>query len=318
MINRKCTIFRNVVSILLIRSLIISSLMTTPVSAQELLNLPVPGTMLHLSEEFIPVYLRGMTVYPEDPFKMDFIIDSGDADFDKADLAKKQEIERLVKYFLASMTVPQGDLWVNLAPNESDRIIPDELGKTELGRDLLAQDYLLKQISASLFHPESSPITHHLSLDNFNYDILSRIWIAPDTATIYEKDNTVYIVDSKLKVFLKDEKNGNTKQGIVDNFLTILEKEINTGKNFAKLRQIYHSLILAKWYKQTIKNSIINVKYSDKNMTNGIEIVDKQIKERIYQRYMEAYKKGAFNYIKDEYDALTPITNSKKIFFRWF
>ena len=42
----------------------------------------------------------------------------------------KQESNRLVKYFLAAMTIPQDDLWVNLSPYEENRIIPDELGKT--------------------------------------------------------------------------------------------------------------------------------------------------------------------------------------------
>ncbi len=55
---------------------------------------------------------------------------------------------------MTSLTVPEGDLWVNLSPYEPDRIVPQALGQTEMGRDLLAQDYLLKQITASLMNPE--------------------------------------------------------------------------------------------------------------------------------------------------------------------
>jgi hypothetical protein len=43
---------------------------------------------------------------------------------------------------------------VNLSPYESDRIIPEGFGFTEMGRDLLAQDYMLKQLVASLIYPE--------------------------------------------------------------------------------------------------------------------------------------------------------------------
>ena len=33
--------------------------------------------------------------------------------------------------------------------------LQDDFGKTEMGRDLLAQDYILKQITASLIYPEN-------------------------------------------------------------------------------------------------------------------------------------------------------------------
>ena len=64
------------------------------------------------------------------------------------------ESKRLINYFLASLTVPENDLWVNLSPYEKDRIVPEPLSKTELGRDLLPQDYILKQLTASLMYPE--------------------------------------------------------------------------------------------------------------------------------------------------------------------
>ena len=67
----------------------------------------------------------------------------------------KKEGERLIKYFLASLAIPEKDLWVNLSPYEKDRTIPRALGQTEMGRDLLAQDYMLKQITASLIYPEN-------------------------------------------------------------------------------------------------------------------------------------------------------------------
>jgi len=44
-----------------------------------------------------------------------------------------------------------------------------------------------------------------------------------------------------------------------------IEKEVNTGKNFAPLRQIYQALILAKWYKKTIQNGLLDAVYTNKN-----------------------------------------------------
>ena len=128
-------------------------------SAQELV-LPAPGTRIALSPSFNPPILKGIKVHPDNPFRFDFILDKGDMDpvipakAGIQDMALKQESEKLIKYFLASLTVPEKDLWVNLSPYEKDRIVPQSFGLTEMGRDLLAQDYLLKQITASLIYPE--------------------------------------------------------------------------------------------------------------------------------------------------------------------
>ena len=42
--------------------------------------------------------------------------------------------------------------------------------------------------------------------------------------------------------------------------------------------------------------------YLDQNKIKGIELADKQAKEKIYNYYLEAYKKGVYNYIKEEKD----------------
>ena len=40
--------------------------------------------------------------------------------------------------------------------------------------------------------------------------------------------------------------------------------------------------------------------YVGKNKISGVTSRDKTLKEQIYQRYIAAYKKGVFNYIKEE------------------
>ena len=40
--------------------------------------LPVPGTMVNLSPAFHPQLLKGIKIYPKDPFRLDFILDRGD------------------------------------------------------------------------------------------------------------------------------------------------------------------------------------------------------------------------------------------------
>ncbi|MEW5894402.1 MAG: hypothetical protein AB1650_01400 [Candidatus Omnitrophota bacterium] len=326
--NRFSTAVR-FISVFLLTTFVSTTILPPGYSQSIGLSLPTPGTMVSQSPAFVPVLLKGMTVHPENPFEFDFIIDSGHEKFKQEDL--KKESERLVKYFLASMTVPQNDLWVNLSPYEKDRIIPEELGKTELGRDLLEQDYILKQLTATMMYPEEElgkkfwERVRKLAKDKYGIteiptDTFNKVWILPETATVFEYENTVYITDAHLKIMLDTDYFAMTKTEdqrpqtevrelsesvIREIILPEIEKEINTGKNFATLRQIYHSLILAKWYKQTVKNSIMSQVYIDKNKIAGIDINDPQMKEKIYDRYMQAYKKGVFNYIKEDYDELS-------------
>ena len=122
-------------------------------------RLPAPGVMVHLSPSFNPPILKGLKVHPDHPFRFEFIMDVGDdlKSFPKGRVMNpplREESTRLIKYFLASLTIPDKDLWVNLSPYEKDRIIPQRFGLTEMGRDLLAEDYMLKQITASFIYPE--------------------------------------------------------------------------------------------------------------------------------------------------------------------
>src|SRR3989339_400270 len=321
-------------------SFIFCSVIPGPGFAQSIamLNLPLPGAMVTISLPFVPVLLKGMTINPDDPLKFNFIVDSGNTDFDKAQV--EEESQKLIKYFLASMTVPKDDLWVNLSPYENDRIIPEELGRTELGRDLLAQDYILKQLTASLMYPEDElgkefwkriyeKAQAQYGTTDIPVDTFNKVWILPEQATVYENGNTVYVVNSKMKVMLDSDyqammqKTNSVGASLADahdkNAIDIseqaqgqslqkyseivreiilpeIEKEVNEGKNFAPLRQIYHSLILAKWYKETIKNSLLSEVYVDQNKTAGVELDDKAFKEEIYEQYMQAYKKGGFGF----------------------
>ena len=144
--------------IILVSFLITSVIGPLPAYAQEDFRLPVPGVMVRLSPPLDPPILKGIKVDPNNPFRFDFILDVGDGS--KPSLngrvmnpPLRTEFEKLIKYFLTSLTIPEKDLWVNLSPYEKDRIVPQEFGQTEMGRDLLAQDYILKQITASIIYP---------------------------------------------------------------------------------------------------------------------------------------------------------------------
>ena len=73
-------------------------------------QLPVPGTMVGVSGSFVPLALKGLIVNPQKPLEFQFIVDTGRGPQDTASV--KDQANQLVKYFLAGLTIPEGDLWV--------------------------------------------------------------------------------------------------------------------------------------------------------------------------------------------------------------
>ncbi|MBF0490440.1 MAG: hypothetical protein HQL15_07435 [Candidatus Omnitrophica bacterium] len=252
----------------------------------------------------------------------------------------------MIKYFLASLTIPEKDLWVNLSPYEKDRIVPEFFGQTEMGRDLLAEDYMLKQITASLIYPEDEvgkkfwkriyeEAAKKYGTTDIPVNTFNKVWIVPEKAVVYEnaKVGAVYVVESKLKIMLEqdylslekhegiqsksaDSKNTSQLGSDIVREVVIpeLTKEINENKNFSQLRQVYNSLILATWYKKKIKDSILSQVYRDRNKVEGVNIDNPQEKQKIYQQYLQAFKKGVYNFIKEDVDPVTQQVRPRKYF----
>ena len=295
--------------------------------------LPQVGSLVENSPHLDPVSLRGLEFYPHNPFKFDFVLDQASADIHDDELQKTAD--RLLKYFFAALTMPAKDFWVNLSPYEQNVIVPDQLGLTDLGHDLLGEDYMLKQLSASLTCPNTllgkkfwdkvyQQIQQRYGNLNIPANTFNKVWIMPDKCKVVEDNNCGFIKESRLKVMLEEDyiatqhsvttmsvdtaKNEQTKDtrkisldAMREVILPVIEEEINHGKNFLYLRQIYNSLILATWFKRKLKDSILNQTYADKKKIAGVESNDPQIKEKVYNQYLESYKQGAYNFIKKEF-----------------
>jgi len=330
--------FKPILWIVLV-AFLFNTLNPPPVQA-DVAFLPAPGKLIALTSSFSPPLIRGLKIFKNNAFKFEFIMSEGDAkssqDNDEDSVAKqaflKEEGNRLVKYFLASLTVPEKDMWVNLSPYERNRIIPPEFGLTEMGKELLAQDYLLKQVTASVMYPEGNvgrefwrliyqEAFKRFGTTNISVNTFNKVWIVPESAVVYENalDNTVVIVESKLNVMLEEDYLALNKSASKDSvkdisvpdrqlsnelirqvILPLLKKEVNTGKNFAVLRQVYSSLILALWFKNKLKQSLISKGFVDRKKTKGVEVADKNVDQEIYSQYLKSYKKGVYNYIKEE------------------
>ena len=311
-------------------------------------SLPSVGSMVGMSAKFQPPLIKGIKFHSDNAFQFDFILDMGDDHLNTQDI--KQEGEKLISYFLASLTTPENEIWVNLSPYEKDRIIPKAFGNTTMGQQLLAQDYLLKQIMATALYPERElgkefwkkvykTAQNKFGTANISINTFNKVWIVPDKAKVSENAgmNTVFIVDSSLKVMLEQDylaleknklspdlaliKRGSkagsstlASQILREVVIPALEQEVNQGKNFAQLRQVYNSLILAKWYKNNLKNSVIAKAYVNRNKIAGVDSSDRDLSNKIYEQYLKAFRKGVYNFIKEEADPVTSKILPRKYF----
>ena len=56
--------------------------------------------------------------------------------------------------------------------------------------------------------------------------------------------------------------------------LPIIEREVSYGKHFAQFRQIYRAMILAAWFKNKLKNTILDASYLNKGKIKGADTAD--------------------------------------------
>ena len=189
------------VHILILTAFIVNTLGPLPLARAEDFRLPALGTMVQLSSALELPILKGIKVHPDNPFRFEFILDKGNVSEYGPTQGRpvQQEATKLIKYFLASLTIP-----------EKDRVIPNSFGLTEMGRDLLAEDYMLKQITASLIYPEDEigkkfwkriyeEAEKKFGTTNIPVNTFNKVWIVPEKAVVYEnaKAGTAYVVESR-------------------------------------------------------------------------------------------------------------------------
>ncbi|NTV29788.1 MAG: hypothetical protein HGA80_06895, partial [Candidatus Omnitrophica bacterium] len=201
-------------------------------------SVPSAAALPASSAVYFPPLLKGVKVDAENPFRLDFIMDRGSAVVSDAQL--RTDAERLVKYFMAALAIPEKDIWVNLSPYEKDRIAPAVLATTGMGRDLVVQDYLLKQLLVMLVDPSgpqgkkfwgrlyseaySRYGTTEIPLDTFN-----KIWIVPDRMEVFESpakagdhsgQAAAFVTDLHFRVLLRTDEAARNEPVAVPTYAT--------------------------------------------------------------------------------------------------
>lgn len=234
--------------------------------------------------------------------------------------------QKSLEHLFIALTMHDDAFWVNLNPDEPRRIIAPALADTDLGRIMVNADYRLKEDVASIINPQNSKTgkefwrrlyakAQQLGAAN-RIPLVTRLWIVPDKAEIYEKQNQVYIIKSNLKVQLEPaylsqrvvfkDKRQKELQDFASSLmeelvLPQLNKKVNEAYTYADIRDVYNALILAQWYKEKFGsgyNSLlrtVNYQVLDDVETNYISTP-----EEIYQSYLKSIKDGQYSFSETE------------------
>jgi hypothetical protein len=250
-------------------------------------------------------------------------LDKGDIK-DAKDESLRDSAQLLLKYFLIGVTLPDENFWVNLRPDSSENIISGLLEETDIGKIFLEADVQLKKDTAQFTSPQTKEGKAYwdklyqkayelYGSENVTIPTLTRPWIVPDEIIIRQSADSAYIYKANLKVMLEqdylkgsveysfaDERakqlNEYSSQLIRELILPQLTKEVNNAKRYANLRQVYYSLILARWFKTNFSGkSGLYSSYINKQDLNGLASVQPWSKNTYFKQYQDSFKNGEYN-----------------------
>jgi len=295
--------------------------------AQVAVELNIAGYLSRMNaglvqDKFRPLHLRY--------FSYDNLNDNFKILLDKGDLKniKTPELEVsakiLLSYFLVGVTLPDDMFWVNLRPDSQEQIIDPYLGKTDVGKIMLEADLQLKKDTALYTSPQTPEGRKYWNKlykkaeelyghSNVTIPTLTRPWIVPGEIIVRESNDSAYVYKATLRVMLeqdylkgsttynfKDERakelNDYSSQLIRELIIPKLTKEVNSSKRYASLRQVYYSLILARWFKLRFSGktgtyaSLINTR----NLTN-LTSQKPWSKTTYFKQYQKSFKDGEYN-----------------------
>ena len=246
--------------------------------------------------------------------------------------------KELIDYFFLGITLPSDDLWVNLNSVRESEITSPRLSLTDIGKVLLEADLTLKKDCSRFTDPRTKTgkeywdnLQRRLNeegLDTQQLPIGNRFWIVPEEAVVEEdkEHHTVTIVSSKLKVCLEQEYlklNHNNNQLIASTpqtpkelltqqicdytmkqtILPHIQERVNYAQEYAKLRQVYNSLILAEYYKQRYHNGLgLYPKLINQAHIQGLESTQSWNTQDFYQAYVKSAQEGEYTFSQQEYD----------------
>ncbi|WP_054569960.1 hypothetical protein [Frankia sp. R43] len=216
--------------------------------------------------------------------------------------------------FFVWLALDPSTFWVNLSPNEPDRIVDAELGRTDVGRILLEADLRMKQTSAELIHPDTALGQEYWARSQGGC-LTERNWIVPAPASVREDGDSLYILDAPLDVQTEATHTLPGGTGTAGScpgqdpavtaaeeelyrtlVLPKLKEQINTAPEYADLRRVYLARIAAEWYRaRTLRH---HATYADVIDSGDVDrwTTESGWKPRdTFDAYVRSYREGEFD-----------------------
>lgn len=278
----------------------------------------VDFTTLELSFVGNPVKGRGLDY----AFKADYVPDP-DAN---PGWGGKDRLQLASDSFFTWLALTPDKFWVNLNPDQPDKIMDSQFGKTDAGRVLLEADLAMKYDFAEAINPEK-----HSNAKTF-WDTAPRrdgmpcfprvrMWIEPKPAKVREQDGGIYILDAPMRVDTEwmetDWQNPGaqtcdlttaeekfSEESLRQLVIPEVEKRVNSYPEYADLRRVYSSRVAAEWVRQqdakkpTDFRKIINSNDVSRWPLRGENA--EWDKVEVWQRYMKTLREG-IEWFKMEY-----------------
>ncbi|WP_154402565.1 PT domain-containing protein [Nocardioides speluncae] len=169
--------------------------------------------------------------------------------------------------FFVWLALPKSAFWVNLNPDQPDRVMDRAFGRTDAGRVLLEADLELKRTGSRLMDPDTPTGRRFWAglATTGATCFVSRAWITPEAATVREDGDALYIVDAPLRVQMESDLQGRPGSALdcpqpaaaTERFEKIyrtvilphMVRAVNQAPSFAPLRRVYKSRVAAEWYR---------------------------------------------------------------------
>jgi hypothetical protein len=244
---------------------------------------------------------------------------------------------RLGRYLNTFLVISGEYLYVTLNPLDDYCGLPNPLRYTELERDLLAQDIVLKNTTAALIHPETDTGKifwaefDRIAAKGTRCETCIRVWIVPSETGVTERSDNGYghveINTLRLKVLsesdyhtlsryrsLTDEETAGNHGSDHDKHIHLLfkevvlpkiQEEVSIGPRFGLLRQIESILIVAKWIMESQLGPALKqagfLGSNDPEKYGLNRVADEQLRS-MKQMYIKMFGEGTWHSVRTHID----------------
>ncbi|WP_411096415.1 hypothetical protein [Streptomyces sp. 020-2-3H-GM] len=209
--------------------------------------------------------------------------------------------------------------WVNLNPDQPNKVMDARFGRTDAGRVLLEADLEMKRDFSEAVNPDK-----HAGAKVY-WDTAPRrdgmpcfpgvrMWIEPKPAQVREQDGGIYILDAPLKVStqwldvdytvpgsteckdLSDAEKKAIERSVAANVMPLVEQRVNTDPDYADLRAVYTARVAAEYIRQQDAKKATDFRaIIDSDDVSAWPLRDPHqdwTREQVWNRYMDSIKKG--------------------------